>query len=184
MSDVKVGGNKFGLTELGREQAQRAAENLKEILAEDEDGYSPENVLVVTSPLLRAKETAELIHKGLGCKAEVQVDERLIERQFGELNLKSVEEYLWPIWWADQKDMYKSIHGVEGVLDIAQRMVELIKVLEQESSGKVFVLVSHGDPILKMKVLYHGLPLNYLPHRGSILNCSITPFKFSQKDME
>lgn len=184
MSDVKDGGDKFGLTELGREQAQKAAENLKEILAKDENGYSPKNVLVMTSPLLRAKETAELIHQGLGCKAEVQVDQHLIERQFGELNLKSVEEYLEPIWWADLQSMTRSIHGVEGVFDVAQRMIELIRVLEQKCSGKVFVLVSHGDPILKMKVLYHGLPLNYLPHRGSIGNCSITPFRFSQENMD
>ena len=184
MSDVKVGGDKFGLTELGREQAQKAAENLKEILAKDEDHYNPENVMVLSSPLLRAKETAELIHKGLGCKAKVRVDHRLIERRFGELDLKSVEEYLEPIWLADQKSMHRSIHGVEGVLDIAQRMVELLRDLEQECSGKVFVLVSHGDPILKMKVLYHGLPLNHLPHRGAILNCSVTPFRFSQGDMK
>ena len=179
MSDIKDGGDKFGLTELGREQAQRAAEELKEILIADEGGYSPEDVLVVTSPLLRTKETAELIHQGLGCKAEVQEDHRLIERQFRELNMKKVDEYLEAMWSADQKDMHKPIHDIEGVLDITRRMVELLKALEQKYNSKVIVLVSHGDPIFKVKLLYQGLPVNHLPHRGAVPNCSITPFRFN-----
>ena len=65
------------LNEVGREQAQITGEQIKN-----------ENIdLIITSPLKRARETAEIINKNFN--APIIEDKRLMERGYGELEGKT-----------------------------------------------------------------------------------------------
>ena len=61
------------LNEKGREQAKQTKELLSDINFD----------LIICSPLLRAKETAQIINQDRNIK--IEYDDRIIERDFGEL---------------------------------------------------------------------------------------------------
>ena len=67
----------------GRKQAMRSAAILQELLARD--GRAPEDFVYVSSPLIRARETMELMRATLGLsRAGYEVEARLAEIAFGE----------------------------------------------------------------------------------------------------
>lgn len=67
----------------GRSQALRCGEILRDLLAHD--GRVPGDLVYVSSPLIRARETMELVRASLGLPvAGYQVDARLAEISFGD----------------------------------------------------------------------------------------------------
>ena len=69
------------LTDIGRAQAERSAQLLKRHAGRG--GLEPSALPVFTSPLGRARETADIIGAVLGSARPAAVDERLIELSFG-----------------------------------------------------------------------------------------------------
>ena len=174
--DLEHGGRGYGLTDLGKEQAKSAAAEFLELLSLENPGYNPQDVIVISSPLKRAHETASIIHDGLKCKHPLSTDAKLIERQFGKWNLTDAsnrEVYLK----GDLKSIYTCTDDIEPVFEMAKRITDLMQDLEGRYSGKVFVFVSHKEPILKMKRLITWQPLNLRPIGKELPNGSITKFK-------
>jgi broad specificity phosphatase PhoE len=67
----------------GRAQAVQCGEILRHLL--DREGHSPQDLDYVSSPLVRARETMELMRATLGLQPEgYRVDARLAEISFGE----------------------------------------------------------------------------------------------------
>src|SRR5262245_54077235 len=67
----------------GRAQAVRCGEILRDLLARDR--RSPDDLDYVSSPLVRARETMELMRSTLGLPpAEYRIEERLAEISFGD----------------------------------------------------------------------------------------------------
>lgn len=151
-----------GLNETGRRQAEAVAGWLATSL-----GPAP----VVASDLARARETAEPISAALG--ADLQIDENLRERSFGDWEGRSVEELATensPLWqrWADGEDVATEIGGESGA-DLAARVVPAI---HRHAEGvDAVVLVTHGGAI------WHGLhALLELPPRtlGGVGNTGVS----------
>ncbi|AEB95334.1 MAG: 2,3-diphosphoglycerate-dependent phosphoglycerate mutase [Metallosphaera sp.] len=153
--------NNFPLTDEGREQAKRAAQELKKIKTD----------VIFTSPILRAYQTATIIGNELGLIPVI--DERLRERWLGELNNKRF----------DPSDHWK-LKVAKGQLDVKnlepwdslrKRMIEFLHSLNQE---QVVIAVSHYDPI--RAVLGHILDLDDVSALGiSIPNASLTVVEMS-----
>ena len=121
------------LTELGRDQAARAAE----LIARDAGTRA---LRVVTSDLARAAETAEVIGARLGTAPTH--DERLREQHLGALEGRGYDE-TWAVAEAhDWSDPSLPIAGGESVADVHRRMTAAL----HDHTGPV-VLVSHGDAI-------------------------------------
>ena len=77
----------------GRAQALRCGEILRELLVRD--GRAPEDLDYVSSPLIRARETMELMRAALGLEPDrYRVDARLAEIAFGEWEGLTYEEVL------------------------------------------------------------------------------------------
>jgi broad specificity phosphatase PhoE len=96
---------------------------------------------VVTSPLRRARETAEAF--GL----PVTVDERWIELDYGEWDqrpLTSVSEETWRVWRADADF---APPGGESLADLGRRVRAACEDLMEEAVGDDIVVVSHVSPI-------------------------------------
>jgi broad specificity phosphatase PhoE len=120
------------LTELGLRQAKAAA---RAVL----DRY--EVARVVTSPLDRARQTAELF--GL----PVEVDERWIEVDYGEydgLPFKQVPDELWRQWRADPA--WAPPSG-ESLASVGRRAAAACDELSEAAIDADVVVVSHVSPI-------------------------------------
>ena len=127
------GQSDYALTEKGRAQARALAERWKA------EGLTFD--LIIASPLIRAKETAETIAAALG--ANIELDPILLERHIGEMEGLTAEEvrkrpqppYVTP---------YDPIGGGgEGDWALFLRAGQALHKLLRRSPGS-YLIVSHG----------------------------------------
>lgn len=126
---------------------------------------------VYCSPLLRAKQTAEIVCQNMDC--EIVVEKRLAERCFGDLegtNLGKNHVYLWSF------DEPLCPHA-EDLNDFFSRVQSFIKEIQEECKEKNILLVAHGGVYLPVHEFYHGLDrkmdlMTIVPG-----NCTVTKFE-------
>lgn len=158
------------LADAGREQAEAAADRLKNI----------KNVAAVyASPLERTRETAAPIAKSLGLK--VQTDKGLLECDFGEWTGRPLKELMkLPEWRAVQR--YPSsfrFPGGESFSEMQTRITDTVSRLGQKHPGQSLVLVSHADPI--KAAVAHALGTHIdLFQRIVISPCSVTAIAYGE----
>jgi uncharacterized phosphatase len=113
------------LNDSGRQQAGNIAAYL-----------SKENWdVVVSSPLKRAYETAQIIARLL-CVSEIEVEEQITERDYGEAS------GLWP---EDRKSRFPDgIPGQEDFELLRQRAMSALERIVNTHLGKRIVVISHG----------------------------------------
>lgn len=129
----------FGLTELGKRQANILADNLKNIPI----------VAIYSSPVLRARETAEILSQA--CHLPYQVTEALREYDCGILEEKSDEES-WKLHgeiaedWVLNHNYLRKPEGGENFLEIRERFIPFVECFAQNdlNSQAHILLVSHG----------------------------------------
>ncbi len=127
------------LTEAGRRQAAAAAGRLAARGGID---------LIVTSPLQRARRTAEAVAEATG--AAVQVDDALVETDFGDWEGLTFAEAAarWPeevpAWLASAE---VAPPGGESLAMVARRVLGALDRLLAAQSGRTLLLVSHVTPI-------------------------------------
>nr|WP_063571289.1 histidine phosphatase family protein [Luteibacter rhizovicinus] len=100
---------------------------------------------IVSSTLGRALHTAEVVAEIIGC--EVSVDERFVERAFGELEGRFVAEALVEnAQWAEVvrgHDPLAAAGGSESLRDVAQRALPALEALHVLPYRRVAV-ITHG----------------------------------------
>ncbi|HEX3023459.1 MAG TPA: histidine phosphatase family protein [Lachnospiraceae bacterium] len=135
---------------------------------------------ILTSPLLRAKRTAEIIGTYMD-QTKVVIDERLIERDFGVVSgmlPKDREAYL-----ASGKETY-----MEPFEHVTTRLMEALKEYQRTYAGKDILLVSHGGTI---NAILHvlsagdiGTGKTYLKNTCiSILDCDYNGMKIGEYNL-
>ncbi len=129
------------LTKKGIEQAELTADVLK--------GKTFD--LIVSSPLLRAKTTAQRIASKVGYTGEIKLEALLRERDFGEATGKS-----WGIGFEEQIDN-GTVEGLETVEQLAERAQQLLDWL-RAVPGKSILAVGHGTAEAMLYTVYTGLP--------------------------
>ncbi len=135
-SRIANAGEAYGLTPRGREQVRGST---RDALAA---GCLAPPVLLASSPLLRARQSAEEAGEILGVRTGL--DERLRERDFGELELDSDRRYA-EVWQADREDPTRRLSGVESVLEVLRRAGGLVGELVGRKRGGSVILCTHGD---------------------------------------
>ena len=123
----------FDLTELGKRQAKAAADALR-----DRDVHR-----LVSSPLRRAVQTAEIVAAILGLA--VEIEPRLIEMDYGlwdERPLTDISEAVWSQWRIDPDF---APPGGESLRSVSQRTVAF--ATETAASERSTIAVSHVSPI-------------------------------------
>lgn len=126
------------LTAIGRRQAAGAAEAIAADLAR----LGLPAPRLVTSDLVRAVETAQIVGERIGLVPELDV--RLREQHLGELEGRSYEES-WA--WAELHDWSDPELPLAGGESVGQVRRRLAAVLAELAPGTPTVLVSHGDAI-------------------------------------
>ena len=126
----------YGLTPLGRQQVATHVEQAKGAVTwRSVDA-------IVSSPFRRTLETARIASGIVG--APVEVDDRLRERGFGELEGTTNENYA-KVWARDREDPSHTDWGVESVATLLRRARELVEDLEALGPGRTILLCTHGD---------------------------------------
>jgi ribonuclease H / adenosylcobalamin/alpha-ribazole phosphatase len=160
-----LGGDDPGLTDLGREQARRAAARLAKRGPID---------AIVSSPLLRTRETAEILAEELGL--DVQLEPGFAEAAFGEWDGFSFPDIMerWPDdirSWLDSPAVAPP--GGESLDAVSERVDEARKRLLSDFEGQTVVVVSHVTPIKMMLKLALDAQVDVL-HRFELAPASIT----------
>jgi probable phosphoglycerate mutase len=158
------GATDIPLTELGHEQA---IETGRKIL---EEGIKADEILY--SPLSRAADTARHISEITGIPA--RMEPRLIEQSFGK----------WESTPRDGLDFAKAkgdfcckYEGGESMLQLAQRIYNLLDDLKAESGTKTYILVAHNG-ISRMVQSYFTEMTNEEFASFGVKNCEIRKYRF------
>jgi broad specificity phosphatase PhoE len=144
---------RFGLAEEGKQQIAQTAHYLSR------QGID----LLYSSPLLRAKETAEIIRKKLNLP-KIHFSKYLLEiltslqgTSFTYIRTLNYDVFAGP----DKKD----ISG-ETIEEVAARVEKFMSYVIKTHPGKKVVAVTHGDLLMLLQAKFAGLP---------IVNASIRP---------
>lgn len=135
--------NKYPLTEVGVKQAEKMAKELNR----------QEVVAIYTSPVLRAKQTANIIGSSLGLS--VSEDDGLMETREGEWEDKTISQ----INELDSRNKYLLIDDIderynakrgklgESWAEVERRFYGSVKKLALKHVGKTIVVVTHQGPL-------------------------------------
>ena len=109
--------------------------------------------LILTSPLTRAKQTAEIIVETLGFDAVIEED-LLIERSFGEAEGLSYEQ------WREKYSSLDEVPGGESRSMLLSRSQLLLDTISNQYKGKRVLAISHGALIRTLIAIAsnHELP--------------------------
>ncbi|MCG8452407.1 MAG: histidine phosphatase family protein [Spirochaetales bacterium] len=164
-SQANIAGKIISSLEEGRAQWGLAPQAMEGIQSSVESHSFSSNLVIVSSPFLRARETAETVCALVG-GGGVALDENLRERWFGTLDGKEDSFYsqawkwdeshlaqkTWdvpsppnPSWGKDS--VAESPEGVEDCLTVLQRLLLVLHGQEKRHTGASILLVSHGDPL-------------------------------------
>jgi len=132
----------LSLNEKGIAQAKDVAQKLKDLKFDK----------VFCSPLKRAKETCEII-----CNDNIIFDDRIIERDFGELTGKTKKDFDYAGFWnLSGKQDY---NGVETIKDVEKRVFNFLDELKENKNENILVVAHSGIGRIMMSYFY-GVPEN------------------------
>ena len=164
----------YSLTAKGILQAEQTA---KHFLVAGEAGQAGYDIhAVYSSPLKRARETAEIIAGHLGLEAVVMDNFREID--VGDIELQPTTAEAWAIhnriiegWFRGQAE--KGFPNGDNYITICNRMRAGIEQIVAGKDGQSFIVVGHGGIFtVTLPDLCHGVDLSYL--RTENHNCSIS----------
>lgn len=179
------------LSDLGRRQARAFGEWLAQ---------QPENVkptLVLTSPYVRAFETAKIVVDALETDEskpwlEVIIDERLREREFGivdRLTKKGIVEK-----YPDQAELHSRLKkfyyrapGGESWCDVILRLRSVQDSLARDYANERVLIVCHTVVIYCFRYLFEKLTekeLLTIDSETNVANCSLTTYRFAHEARE
>lgn len=132
-----------------------------------------DKMIIVSSDFMRTRETAEIVHQHFSIKTPLRFDTRLRERNMGNYDLKSVDNYYSTVA-LDQGNPTHTEAGVESVTNMILRMTHVICDLDKEFADKIIVLVSHGDPLICVYAICCGVsPCERYNKLSPFYNCDV-----------
>ena len=171
------------LSPLGEEQSRA----LGRWFAAMDPGERPE--IVLSSPYVRARQTAELIQTagGLAENPELLVDERLREKEFGILDrLTRVGiEQRHPEQAEFRRMLGKFYHrppAGESWCDVILRLRSAIDTISLHHSGRRVLISTHQVVVLCMRYLFENLDEAQtlaIDAEGDVANCGVTEYAFT-----
>jgi probable phosphoglycerate mutase len=139
---------------------------------------------VVSSPYVRAQETAAIALRAAGWTVPLEVDERVREKEFGTLDrmTHSGIEQRYP----EQAELRRVVGkfyyrppGGESWTDVILRLRSLVETLTREHAGQRVAIVSHQVIVLCFRYLLEQLTeaqLLAIDAAGDVANCAVTTY--------
>ena len=155
------------LSELGKEQARKVAERLKEEQIDH----------IFISPLARAKDTAEEISKYHRDKP-FELRDELKELHMGKFQGKPAPEGLMEDRWIKG---YFSKSGGEEYSDLVERAKIFLNDIIPKFKGKNVLVVAHNGINQALVTVLLGKDWRYIREMGGLKNTSVTIFEFDEE---
>lgn len=105
---------------------------------------------IITSPLLRAKQSAEICSDMLDIPYKVEPN--FAERSFGKLEGLTMDN-IRKKYRIDCEEIKDSVYHVESIMDVEKRIIKGLRNLYKFNCGKNLLVVTHGSIIKKMSHL-------------------------------
>jgi len=154
--EVCEGRADFGLTELGKNQAQLMANWVAA-------NYKPDKIY--SSPLKRAKQTAVILSGRTGIN--IIFDEDLMEWQNGAIAGMPQAEALLQYPPPEIKHPHTAMYGQESNIQFRMRAETVLsKIINENPTGHTIVIVSHGGLIGQLFQSFINAPLTSNIHIG------------------
>ena len=152
------------LNEAGIKQAEKAREKL---LGEEID-------IIISSPLKRARKTAEIIASGRNIP--IIFDKGIEERYFGEFEGKTRKEFNFDEIW--NYKINKQYENVESVQDLFDRTNLFLEKIKNQYNDKTVLLVTHGGVAVPIRATLEGIPEGMEVLKGlGLENCEIKKYE-------
>lgn len=152
------------LNETGIKQAEIAREKLL--------NYNID--LIISSPLKRAKKTAEII--GNNRNIPIVINEALIERSFGRYEGKAPEGIEFDELW--NYKLNKKYNDAENIEELFARVNNFLDDIQKKYQDKTVLVVTHGGVTVPIRVYFEGIPEGMEILKGlGIENCEILEYE-------
>lgn len=152
------------LNDTGRRDCKKLREELKDIKFD----------YCYMSPLVRCVETAFIL---IGDKTPMIRDDRLIERDLGELEGKKREVYDISKYW--DYDLNSNDLGVEPIRDVIDRCRDFLEYIKNKYPKDTNILiVSHSAPVKALKYLLENKEL-----KGNLFERNIKNSEYLEFDI-
>jgi probable phosphoglycerate mutase len=169
VSDPLNGCHGYGLSGQGRSQLEFSFREINVLDA---------STLIISSDFRRAMESAKMAADALGLAGSIEIDPRLRERYFGDLELGPDDAYA-EVWRRDAEDADHQHRSVESASQVMTRVTELIIDLERRYVDQTILLVSHGDALQILQTAFSRRTASahrQLPH---LQTAEIRPLKLA-----
>ncbi len=141
--------------------------------------------VILCSPYLRARRTAELLRDAAGLDLTVCVDERLREKEFGILDrmTRAGIQALHPEQAALRAILGKFYHrppGGESWCDVILRLRSALDTIVLHHAGQRVLVVAHQVVVLCLRYLLEGMDeaaVLAVDGAGDVPNCSVTEYR-------
>ena len=171
------------LSRLGEEQSRALGRWFAQMPVEDRPN------VVLTSPYIRARRTAELIESSGGLCADLSsfvVDERLREKEFGVLDrlTRTGIERHHPDQAEFRRVLGKFYHrppGGESWCDVILRLRSALDTISLHHSGCRVLIVGHQVVVLCLRYLLENMTeeqILAIDATADVANCSVTEYRF------
>lgn len=162
------------LSDLGRRQAETLARRLQDMSAAERPD------LVISSPFLRARQTAEIATEGLDVR--MRIDERLRDRDLGILDLHTAHGIGAEFPQEAERrrhhgKFYYRPPGGESWTDVALRLRAVLREIEQDAPGRRVLIVAHDVVVALVRYILEELDEGVLMEeaaRSPIANASLS----------
>ncbi len=134
------------LTELGKQQVAAQIPKLKE------SGVD----LIISSPFIRTRETAEILRDGIDGGIELMFDERLREMDIGVYNKGTWQKY-HDDFPKTVENFDKAPEGGESYQTVKNWMMDFMHDVEIKYQNKKILIVTHGGPAWLLMAGIQGL---------------------------
>ncbi len=158
------GATDIELTDEGHRQAVEAGNKIVE------SGITADEILY--SPLVRAADTARHISEVTGIPAREEI--RLKEQNFGKWESTPRDGKEFKIAKADFCNRYE---GGESMLQLAQRIYNLLDEIKAQSEEKTYILVAHNGISRVIQSYFYDMTNEEYAAFG-VKNCEIVEFTF------
>ena len=152
-----VGRINSSLTSKGKEQAKQVSNYFKDKKID----------LIVSSPLDRCKQTAQIISNS----TPIIYSDKLLGRDHGEFTGKPRDFINFDEYWNYNKNI--QYEKAESVKDLYNRVATLIEELKEKYKDKNIIIVTHSGIMRVLYYYFKGIPDDGILSEITIRNCEV-----------